>query len=239
MNATFVQVEALELARFQRDPSLAETLFQSDSVMPEAFVKAAKTLQDRMKSIDPQALAKSLAGLDPSLQQRLAQRLGKTPAEGTAAVTGDDIVKLIEERFSRLPRGAPKKSESHPTLSLDKAWHGVHYLISGETEPGSALVSQAVLGGTALGDDDEGFSGYGPARYFTADEVAQLAQELKRSGLESEAAARFDAQRMTELQIYPGWQPSDAQWLLDAFRHLRDFYAEAATNGRAIVTCLV
>jgi len=235
MNATFVQVETLELARFQRDPSLAEALFQGGSAVPDAFVEAAKTLQNRMKTIDPLVLAGSLARLGPSLQEQLAQRFGKPPAE----LSGDDIVKLMEERFSRLSAQAPKESRPHPALSLDKAWHGVHYLLCGETEPGTALLSQPVLGGTALGDDDEGFSGYGPARYFTAAEVAQLAQELSRSGLESEAAARFDAQSMSELQIYPGWATSDADWVLDAFRRLRDFYADAATNGRAIVTCIV
>lgn len=213
MNATFVQVDALELARLQRDPSQVEGLFQGDGVIPEAFVKASKVLQERMKVLGSQTLAGGL--------------------------TGEDIIKLMEERRSRLNAQASEARGSHATLSLDKAWHGVHYLICGETEPGAALLSQAVLGGTALGDDDEGFSGYGPARCFTASEAAQLAQELSRPGVESEAAARFDAQRMSELQIYPGWETSDADWVLDAFRRLRDFYSEAATNGRAIVTCIV
>jgi hypothetical protein len=32
---------------------------------------------------------------------------------------------------------------------------------------------EALLGGSKIGDDDEGFSGYGPARYFTVAEVAE------------------------------------------------------------------
>jgi hypothetical protein len=42
----------------------------------------------------------------------------------------------------------------------------LHYVLCGEAEPGADLLSQAVLGGAAFGEDDEGFSGYGPARYF-------------------------------------------------------------------------
>ncbi len=90
-----------------------------------------------------------------------------------------------------------------------------------------------------LGDDDEGFSGYGPPRFFDAAQVAELAEALGRPELESEAAARFDPQRMCELGIYPGWQPSDSEWVLDGLRRLRAFYADAAGKRRAIVTCLV
>jgi hypothetical protein len=123
-------------------------------------------------------------------------------------------------------------------MSLDKAWHGVHYVLCGEAEPGATLLSQAVLGGVELGDD-EGFSGYGPPRYFTAAQVSELGQALSRPELESEAAARFDAARMSQIQIYPGWRPSDADWVMEAFRKLRDFYSDAAAKGRAIVICLV
>jgi len=123
-------------------------------------------------------------------------------------------------------------------LSLDKAWHGVHYVLCGEVQAGTALLSQAVMGGVELGED-EGFSGYGPARYFTPAQVVALSQALSRPELEKEAAARFDAVRMSELHIYPGWQASDAEWVMDGFRGLRDFYLDAAGKGRAIVTCLV
>ena len=189
MTATFVAIDALELARLQRDPSLAEPLFQGEAGMPDVFLK-------------------------------LAERLGKPPPP-------------------QLPSARQGAHETHPTLSLDKAWHGVHYLLCGEPEPGETLLSQAVLGGTALGEDDEGFSGYGPPRYFTASQVAELADALSRPGLESEIAERFDAERMSDLAIYPGWRASDADWLLDGSRRLRDFYSKAAAEGRAIVTCLV
>jgi hypothetical protein len=202
MNATFVQVEKDELTRFKADPRSVAALFQDETGVPDVFIKLAKVMQDRVR-------------LDPSLQQILGERLGKTPVD-LAGVAG-----------------------TRALLSLDKAWHGVHYLLCGEAEPGTTLVSQAVLGGAELGDDDEGFSGYGPPRAFTAAQVAELAQALSHPDVESEANARFDAAQMSKLGIYPGWRPSDADWVLDGFRRLRDFYSDAAAKGRAIVTCLV
>jgi len=226
MNATFVEVDAVELARFQRDPSLVEALFQGGTGMPDVFLKLSKTMEDRMKAAGPQLMADTFSRLDPRLK------------EWARSLTGDDLVKLMEERRARFSAGREVARTARPTLSLDKAWHGVHHVLCGEAEPGASLLSQAVLGGTALGDDDEGFSGYGPARYFSTSQVAQLADALQRPNLESESAARFDPERMSQLGIYPGWRASDAESVLDALRRLRDFYSKAAAEAHAIVTCI-
>jgi len=204
--------------------------------MPDVFLKLSKTMEDRVRTAGPQMLAEGLARMDPSLRALLAERLGKKAGE---VLQGDDLLKFMQERRSRLSAQQPDVRKARPTLSLDKAWHGVHYLLCGEVEPGATLLSQAVLGGTTLGDDDEGFSGYGPARYFTPSQVAEIAEALNRPDLEAEFAARFDPKRMSDLGIYPGWQGSDADWVLDGFRSLRDFYSKAAADGHAVVTCLV
>ena len=142
---------------------------------------------------------------------------------------------LMQDHLGQRPRGAVQGT--HAELSLDKAWHGVHYLLSGSTEPTNTPLGQAVLGGTEVGED---FSGYGPARTFDPAQVARAAKALAAPEAEREAAGRFDAARMTELQIYPfGWEDDDRDWLLVSFRDLRGFYADAAAQGWAAVTCLV
>jgi hypothetical protein len=236
MNASFVQVDAGDLAGLQADPSLAEALFQDGPTLPPAFLALSRTMQDRVRAAGPQYLASALSRLDPSLRRQLEERLGRTTEALAAGAGGDDILKLMQQRAARPASPAVRP---RAVLSLEKAWHGVHYVLSGEVEPGAELLSQAVLGGVPLGADDEGFSGYGPARYFTVPQVAQLSQALSRSELETEAAARFDAERMSELSIYPGWRPSDKEWVMNHFRQLRDFYSAATSQGRAVVTCLV
>jgi len=246
MNATFVQVEGKELSRIQADPFLAETLFQDGPTMPPVFGALTKTLEDRVRAVGPQVMADALSRLDPKIRQQLEERLGRTTSALAAGQGGDTILKLMEESRLRLAAHlSPRTSSavSHTSLSLDKAWHGVHYVLCGQSEPGTTLLSQAVLGGAEMGDDDEGFSGYGPARFFTVAEVAELGRTLSRPEVESEAARRFDVVKMSELKIYPGWRiseaESDLEWIMDAFRRLRDFYSDAASKGRAIVTCLV
>jgi hypothetical protein len=238
MNAMFIQVETAELSRFRANPSLVEALFDGDTLVPPALTALTKTMQERVRTAGPKMLADVLTRLDPTIRKQLEERLGKPASVFAAGDGGDDLLKLMEQRRPRGAGGASASGE-RAILSLDKAWHGVHYVLCGEVEPGTALLSQAVLGGVELGDDPEGFSGYGPARYFTAAQVAELGQALNRPALESEAAARFDAPRMSQLSIYPGWRPSDAEWVMDGFRRLRDFYSDAASKGRAIVTCLV
>src|SRR6202008_4312926 len=97
--------------------------------------------------------------------------LGRTAAALASGQGGNDILKLMQERLSQRAKPAGGKRE---VLSLEKAWHGVHYVLSGAAEPGPELRSQPVLGGVELGDDPEGFSGYGPARYFRAAQVREL-----------------------------------------------------------------
>jgi hypothetical protein len=53
------------------------------------------------------------------------------------------------------------------------------------------------MGGVEVGED----LGYGPARYFEAGEVNQIAQALSAASLETEMIARFDPAKMTSLEI--------------------------------------
>ena len=240
MNATFVQVAPEELARIQANPALAEPLFTPDFASPMAkFGDLSKQMEERIRKAGPQLLDQALEKLDPRLRQQLEQRLGGTAQQFGSGQGGDALLKMMQQRRERAVEMSEAAKKTRPQLSLDKDWHGVHYLLCGKPEPDSSQLSKPVLGGTPLGDDDEGFSGYGPARFFTAAEVAQLSAELSAPALESEARARFDPARMKSLQKYPGFRAEDLDSLLESVQQLRDFYADAAKNGNAIVTCLV
>jgi len=238
MNAVFVQVEDADIARFEADPDSVETLFADQTMAAAGPLKMSAAMQERVRAIGPQTLAATLSRMPEPLRQQLEASLGRTTAAMASGEGGDDILKLMEKQ---LARGAHPGGGKREVLSLEKAWHGVHYLLAGTSEPGPELRSQAVLGGVGLGDDPEGFSGYGPARYFRAARVRELSEELRRPEVEAEAAARFDPAKMSQLRIYPGWSAvdQDKQCLMDALQRLRDFYSSAAAQGRAIITCLV
>jgi hypothetical protein len=187
-----------------------------------------KTILER----GPQLMAAAME-MHPELREQLEQSLGRSQAALANGDGGEAVFSLIQKRIG----GRGPVAGTGDRLELDKAWHGLHYILSGTVEPEESLLSQAVLGGTEIGDD---FSGYGPARCFTAAEVGDLAALLGDPAVATDAAGRYDAARMTELQIYPfGWDEDDREWLLSALRDLRGFYADAAGKGSAVVTCLV
>ena len=44
---------------------------------------------------------------------------------------------------------------------------------------------------------------------------------------------------MVQLGIYPaGFEPDADQWLMKAFRELRQFYVDASAANLAVVTCI-
>lgn len=227
MLATFVQVEPSLLD----DPSRVEGLFEPE--LPTLF--DPEQMRAAILERGPQLLAGAME-LHPQLRQQIEQSLGRTQAALRRGEGGEALFGLMQERLGTRPAG--KAEGVYTVLSLDKAWHGVHYVLSGTVEPGTPLLSQAVLGGTEIGED---FSGYGPARFFTAAEVARLAAALGDPQAERAASDRYDPERMSELHIYPfGWNEEDnREWIFDAFRDLRGFYSEAGEHGRAVVACLV
>lgn len=89
-------------------------------------------------------------------------------------------------------------------VDLDKAWHCLHYLLSGSAQAGEGPLAFLLAGGTPVGEEDLG--GAGPARVFFAAEVAVIASALA-AVTESALLERFDAKKLEALGVYPGrWE---------------------------------
>ena len=128
-------------------------------------------------------------------------------------------------------------SKGHEELEIDKAWHGLHFLLTGTAWEGDFPLNFIATGGQEVGDD----LGYGPARALTSSEVQKIdaALEPLRPG---ELAERFDAARMTELDIYPfGWShdpDGELEYLLDFYAELRAFVRRTAERENAVLVYL-
>jgi len=251
MMGRFVQVTPDRLKQILDDPSDVEQLFASDQVAQGVTKLMGGTLALALQNQAPKLLATTMARMDPAMRERVEKALAAAGVDVDALARGeggDTLAKLMTERgrvlaaaagISNQPpasAGSAQASGKGASISLDKAWHGVHYLLCGKVEPGSDIASQAVMGGTEVGED----LGYGPARYFEADKVADLARELSRPNLEAEMTARFDPAQMANLGVYPGQfdATDDRQWLMDAFRQLRQFYVDASAANLCVVACL-
>jgi hypothetical protein len=71
--------------------------------------------------------------------------------------------------------GEPSPDEED---DVDKAWQGLHFLLTGSAWNGEPPLNFLVSGGREIGDVDVG---YGPARGFTSTEVAESRRHWDRS----------------------------------------------------------
>jgi len=249
MMGRFVQVSPDRLKQIIDDPSGVEALFVSEPVA-QAVPKLMAGLQATLQSRTGEMLAASIAAMDPAKRERVLKGYAAAGVDVDALargeISGETLAKLMMERARALAAAAgmtqPPASSGNAqapgkgaSISIEKAWHGLHYLLCGKAEPGLDLASQVVMGGTDVGED----LGYGPARYFEPAKVAAIARELSRPNLEAEMMARWDPDQMTNLGIYPAvFEPGDDQWLMDEFRKVRRFFVDASAANFAVVTCL-
>jgi len=144
----------------------------------------------------------------------------------------DRIYGTPDERSTLLQEAGVTTADCGTEVSVDKAWHGLHFLLCGDPWRGEPPLSHVVMGGEEVGEDQ----GYGPTRYVVPSEVQEVALALSDIS-ERELEARFDAEAMNRADIYPGnWEEEgDVSWLLDAFRDVRQCYEEAAQKGYAML----
>src|SRR5688572_4637046 len=70
-------------------------------------------------------------------------------------------------------------------VDVDKAWHCLHFLLTGTAWEGDPPLNFIVAGGSEVGDEDVG---YGPARGFSSPEVRAIADAL--DGIDHTVLAR-------------------------------------------------
>lgn len=128
----------------------------------------------------------------------------------------------------------PDEEENEASIDVDKAWHGIHFLLTGDAWGGSPPLADVVLGGTEIGED----IGYGPARYLTPAETKAAADAIAAISPD-DFRARYDAAALSKHEIYPGiWDdPEDEalEYLAEHFESIREYFEEAATRGDAML----
>lgn len=132
------------------------------------------------------------------------------------------------------PSAAPATLPQHDILDLHKSWHGLHYLLTESSWEGPEPFRSAILGGEEIGDD----LGYGPPRLVRPETVEEVAHALSALSA-SQLMARFDPAAMDRQEIYPGGFEEDSSWkreLRRDYERLRDFYAETAAQGSAVIS---
>ena len=149
-------------------------------------------------------------------------------------VSPDTLAALIADPAGVEAIIYPEGDDQFPGLDVDKAWHGIHYLLTGDAWGGEAPLANVVLGGKEVGDD----VGYGPARYLTVDEV-RVAVDALKDITPDDLRSRYVASDLSENEIYPDiWDdPGDdaVGYLVSYYGALRDYYIAAAESSNAML----
>ena len=151
------------------------------------------------------------------------------------AAEPNQITQLTQDEKSLISAFFQNKNENR--VDLDKAWHGIHFLLTGTAWDTNSLKGQAILGGKEFGSE----MGYGRARLLSADEVRKIADILDNENPQA-WSKKFDAKKMSAEQIYPDiWDegPDALDYLITNFQDLKAFYRKAADNGFAVIAAIM
>jgi uncharacterized protein DUF1877 len=125
-------------------------------------------------------------------------------------------------------------------IDLEKAWHGIHFLLTGSAWEGKEPLCYLVSGGKTIGDIDVG---YGPARALTSKQVASFNVAL--SAISSDdLRQRYDPQALTKAEIYPEIWDADPDeeegvgYLVEMFEDLKTFVGKTAEEKKGMVVYL-
>jgi hypothetical protein len=142
------------------------------------------------------------------------------------------------ERERPAPDVALGEGEGEDT-DVDKAWHGIHYLLTGTAWEGEPPLNFLLLGGRELPDIEVG---YGPARILTSAET-RGAHEAIASVTDEWLRSRFNPADMMSQEIYPEiWNRDPAEddtleYCIEMFQVLRTYLANiAGKNLGTIIT---
>jgi hypothetical protein len=88
--------------------------------------------------------------------------------------------------------------DSPDAVSLEKSWHGLHYVLTGTAWEGEPPLNFLAAGGEPVGEN----FGYGPVRLLRNDEVRALDAALDGFS-EADFDRRFDLRELEANEIYP------------------------------------
>jgi hypothetical protein len=152
--------------------------------------------------------------------------------------TGVAVDPAVVPRLKMDERFLEQTLENAPddrSVYLDKAWHGIHFLLSGSAEATKTLASKVIFGGESFGPDQA----YGRAQLLTSAEVKAIAKLLTKLTPEL-ISARYNPQALEKAEIYPSiiWVregPEALKYVLQFYKPLVEFYQRAAERGNAVI----
>lgn len=127
--------------------------------------------------------------------------------------------------------------ENKDYFDVDKAWQGIHFLLTDSAWEGSGPLAFILHGGREIDQD----LGYGPPHGFSSAEVKEIAAALEP--IQPDALfAKADQAQFTAEDIYPSiWDESKEEcigYVTSSFADLKKFILETAAANRGLIAYL-
>ncbi len=122
---------------------------------------------------------------------------------------------------------------------LDKAWHGLHYLLTGTAADGEGPLASLLHGGVKIGDEEYG---YDVPRAMTANEVQSFHEALARMDVKT-LRGRYDPRAMHKAEIYPQIWTNEGEagfdYLIENLDILKKFTGAAVQRRMGMLLALM
>jgi hypothetical protein len=236
MIGRFREITPELLSRMQDDPSLVEAAIlgsfragNSDSASVAAGNPDFDALFAAFPARQREQLKAAVERMPPDVRDRMLEQIRQS------AETLRGLGEAAHAR-SASSNATIDSTQLGERLDIQKAWHGLHFLLAGSIDLSPEPLGQAILGGTEIGDD----TGYGPPRYHDAKAVVAIADALSSISPET-LGSRYDAEALNAADVYPGgWEDEENRsWLIDAYTDVLAFYTGVAARGNAALLYLV
>jgi Domain of unknown function (DUF1877) len=212
MRAQCRRITAAQLDELKKTPDKIENFVHSGFGVDSASAHAARAALEKVQAIGLEARASGRLN-DPAEREKIR----------------DQILKELATAGVKFPSDPASDDSSEDSLNLEKSWHVLHYLLTGEPEGARPPLGNAILGGKEIGEERD----YGRARFLTPGQVAEVASAIAHVS-KDDLSRRFDLQRMKAVRIYAATDPGDLELAQMYFDRLSRYY-QAAANQDAML----
>lgn len=139
-----------------------------------------------------------------------------------------------EERLLKIA-AAMEKVQNPAQFNLEKDWHVIAYLLTGDAKITEAHQPNAPLHNVIFGGlKASATTGYGPVRYFDTKLVAEIAAALANAD-QKILTARYDPAAMKKLDIYAPPEADEKKAILQSIEELTSFFQKAAAAHEEVI----
>jgi len=117
-------------------------------------------------------------------------------------------------------------------INIDKAWHGIHYLLTNSSMWGPIPARWTIFGDIKIPEFEKD---YVRASYLKPSQVSKVNNFLSKIP-EEEFKRRYNPNKFEAAEIYPdSWDNTDIDYLMIYFRKVKILYQKAADIGEYVL----